>query len=248
MGTVNDIQFGARVRAVRLRLGWRQSDVAAKAGVGRSTVQRIESGQVARTPLGVIRAVLAALDMDLRLVAIWRGGELDRLVDEGHALLGGLTTSLLERLGWELRVETSYSIYGERGSIDLLAWHAGTRTLLVIELKSSLNSVEETLRRLDEKVRLAPQIAARFGWVPAITAFALVLPDDSTSRRRVQRHGRLLDRALPLRGRVARSWLQSPVGGAGMLLFLSDAHGEGRIRRIAPRRRVRQPKTRLSSA
>jgi hypothetical protein len=39
----------------------------------------------------------------------------------------------------------TFSIYGERGSIDLLAWHSETRTLLVVELKSELTSIEETL-------------------------------------------------------------------------------------------------------
>jgi hypothetical protein len=57
-------------------------------------------------------------------------------------------------------------VFGERGSIDLLAWHESSRTLLVIELKTELTSVEETLRRHDSKVRLAPGIAReRFGWI-----------------------------------------------------------------------------------
>ena len=48
---------------------------------------------------------------------------------------------------WILAPEVSYSIFGERGVIDILAWHPTRRALLVIELKSELTSIEETLRR-----------------------------------------------------------------------------------------------------
>jgi hypothetical protein len=41
------------------------------------------------------------------------------------------------------RLEASYSIYGERGSIDILAGHATTRSMLVVEVKSELMSIEE---------------------------------------------------------------------------------------------------------
>ncbi|HEY4753385.1 MAG TPA: helix-turn-helix domain-containing protein [Candidatus Limnocylindrales bacterium] len=238
---MDDRHFGGRVRAVRLRLAWRQCDVAAKAGLSRSTVQRIERGQLDSMALSHVRAVLRALDMDLELVPRWRGGELDRIADEGHAAIVGLVADILENDGWTVVTEVSFSVYGERGSIDLLAWHPGTRTLLVVEVKTSLNSVEETLRRMDVKVRLAPRIAReRFGWDPISIGSMLALPDDATSRRRVARHDPVLRRAFPIRGRDGRAWLRSPTGSAHLLLFLSDALGAGRIRRIAPRRRVRR--------
>ncbi|HET9456275.1 MAG TPA: hypothetical protein VFO78_02955 [Candidatus Limnocylindrales bacterium] len=95
----------------------------------------------------------------------WRGGDLDRLLDARHARLAETATRLLQAAGWEVAPEVSFSVYGERGSIVLLAWHPGTRTLLVIELESELTSIEETLRRHDTKVRLAGRIGReRFGW------------------------------------------------------------------------------------
>ncbi|HEY4190087.1 MAG TPA: hypothetical protein VGM28_06685, partial [Candidatus Limnocylindrales bacterium] len=58
-------------------------------------------------------------------------------------------------------------IYGERGSIDILAWHAATRTLLIVEVKTEIASAEEMLRRHDAKVRLGPAIGReRFGIAP----------------------------------------------------------------------------------
>ena len=66
------------------------------------------------------------------------------------------SAALLEAEGWLTAAEVTYSGYGERGSIDLLAFHPATRTLLVVEVKTEIASVEETLRRHDAKVRLAP--------------------------------------------------------------------------------------------
>ena len=49
---------------------------------------------------------------------------MDRLVDDRHAVLVAAAGSLLTRAGWEVLPEVTYSRYGERGSIDLVAWHA----------------------------------------------------------------------------------------------------------------------------
>ena len=190
--------------------------------------------------VGVIRAVLRALEIELSLDARWRGGELDRVADEDHAALVGRLAGLLERAGWTIRPEVSYSVYGERGSIDLLAWHPASRVLLVVEVKTTLNSVEDTLRRHDAKVRLARAIAIeRFAWDARAVARMLALPDVSTSRRRVARHDSVLGRTYALRGRAAGAWLTEPAGGPGMVMFLSPIPGESGRRRQAGRRRVR---------
>ena len=102
-------------------------------------------------PVRRVAAIARALDADLVVSLRWRGGELDRLFDEGHASVLGHVAELLQAYGWITEPEVTYSVYGERGSIDLLAWHAPTRTLLVIEVKTELTSVEATLRKHDEK-------------------------------------------------------------------------------------------------
>jgi hypothetical protein len=85
-----------------------------------------------------LRRVLAALDAWLVAEVRWRGAALDRLLDEDHATIVALVVSLLTAYGWETRVELTYSEFGERGSFDILAWHAPSRTLLVIEIKTDL--------------------------------------------------------------------------------------------------------------
>lgn len=236
------MRIGLRIRAVRHRLGWRQSDVATRAAVSQDTVSRVERGQLGALQLRTIRAVCRALEIELAQEVRWRGGDLDRLADEGHATLVAAVCRLLERAGWVVQPEVSFSVYGERGSIDVLAWHPGARMLLVVEVKTSLVSVEETLRRHDVKVRLASAIARdRLGWAAAGVSRLLVLPDDSTSRRRVGRHAAVLDRVYAVRGRAATAWLRDPIAARGLLVFLSPTLARRTGQTPVSRRRVRTP-------
>jgi len=239
MAVMNDVQIGIRFRALRQRRGWRQEDLADRAGVSQDVVSRIERGRLENVPLAKLRRVAAALDADFVLLLRWHGGDLDRLTDEGHAHLVGRVIELLKAGGWQVRTEVSYSIYGERGSIDVLAWHPGTRTLLVVEVKTELVSVEETIRKHDEKARLAARIAAeQLGWTAAAVARILVLPDRSTPRRHVDRHRSVLDAAYPVRGMAVRRWLEQSVGGIAGILWLDP--GTGVDSRPLARKRIRR--------
>jgi hypothetical protein len=64
---------------------------------------------------------------------------------------------------WILAPEATFSIYGERGAIDILAWHPGRRVVLVIELKTDVVDLNELLGTLDRKRRLARTIASERG-------------------------------------------------------------------------------------
>jgi transcriptional regulator with XRE-family HTH domain len=220
---MDDPRIGRRFRALRQRLGWRQADLGARAGVAQDTVSRVERGRFGAMPIGRLRAVARALDAEVVLSLRWRGGDLDRLVDEGHAALVGHVIRWLTALGWEVQPEVTFAVYAERGSIDVLAWNRASRTLLVIEVKTELVSVEETLRRHDVKVRLAARIAAeRFGWQPIAVGRLLVLPDTSVARRRVARHESVLTGAYPARQETVRRWLRAPTGPIAGLAFVSD--------------------------
>ena len=65
------------------------------------------------------------------------------------------TVRLLGRLGWTTEVEVSFAIWGERGSIDVVAFHPSLGALLVIEVKSAVADSQATLHGLDRKARLA---------------------------------------------------------------------------------------------
>ncbi len=187
--------------------------------------------------LGDAERLFAVLGAYVNVTVTWRGGQLDRLMDERHADICRGYAEFLRSLGWDVLAEATYSIYGERGSVDLLAWHAQTRTLLVIEVKSELVSAEETLRRHDAKVRLGRQIGReRFGVAPLRVASLLVLAETMTNRRRVARLGALLDGAYPVRGDTVRRWLRQPDGDLSGLVFSNTGRTGTRSRIAGPSR------------
>ena len=241
------VRVGRSVRALRLRAGLRQSDLSARARVPREVISEVERGFVSRASLDDLHQLAAALGADLDVRIRWRGEGLDRLLDEAHAATVGATVARLGRTGWETAVEVSFSIWGERGSIDVLAWHARSRTLLVVEVKSVIPDIQAMLHGLDRKTRLAPKVATERGWRPAAVGRLLVVAESPTSRGRVRRSGAVLDAALPSRGPAVRSWLRGPRGSIAGIWFLSNAAHAHTRRPIWRRERVRVGQRRSTS-
>jgi len=209
---MRDLELGRLVRALRRRRGWRQADCAERARVHRSTWSNLERGLVRQMSVEAVRACLAVLEVTLDLVPRWRGPAMDQLLDERHAAMQAAWKTRLERWGWLVRAEVSYSRYGERGRIDLLAWHASTRTLLVIEIKTQIVDLQALLGGLDVKRRLAPHVAQELGLGrPAAVIPLLILAEDSSNRRRLARYASLFA-GFSIRGKRAISWLHRPVG------------------------------------
>ena len=198
-----------------------------------SRIERGDSGRMARHTVG---RVLQAVGADVVTIVRWRGGQLDRLLDEGHAALVGATSDLLRRHGWQVLTEVTYAEWGERGSVDILAWHAATGRLIVIEIKTEIASAEELLRRHDEKVRLAPKLARdRIGVTPRSVARLLVLADRTSNRSRLARLEASVGATYPARGAAVRRWIADPSATAAMhgLLFLREPDRTRRgIRRV----------------
>ena len=243
-------RFGRAVRALRFRRGWRQEDLAGVAGVSRSQVGRIERGEGGRLPVDALDRVAGALGgrADLRL--LWQGEGLDRLLDEAHARLVEWVVRRLKALGWEVAVEVSFARNGERGSIDVLAFHPGRRALLVIEVKSVTPDMQAMLGGLDRKARLGPAIARERGWDPATVARVLVLGDTRTNRRRLDGHEATVRSALPAGTREIARWVADPVAPAPAgVWFVSAVRGaDGNpVRRHRVRRRHAPPSVGRSS-
>jgi transcriptional regulator with XRE-family HTH domain len=218
---MDDARIGRSLRVLRRRRGMRH--LAAAAHVSQATVSVAEHGHVGALSLATVRRLFAALDAGFEGSVLWRGGAIDRLLDERHAQLVGASVARLSAWGWRVAVEATYSIYGERGSIDVLAGHDATRSLLVEEIKTELMSVEAVGRKTDEKLRLARRqlCRERFGWTAIAGARVLVLPSTDTARRSVARHAPVLDALFPARGSQVRSWLRRPTGELSGILFVA---------------------------
>lgn len=235
---VDDQRARRALRGLRQRRRWRQADLAQQAQISQSTESLIERGHLDHLTLGTIRRAFATCDASVSLDVRWRGGELDRMLDAKHAELVAAVGRYLDEHGWNATFEVTYSHYGERGSIDVVAIRGDA--VLVVEVKSELTSIEETLRKLDEKARRARQIVfERTGRRPLIVGRLLVLPDTTASRGRVLGHAAILGRALPGRAVALRDWLRSPTDAfSGILFVRNTSTGDGARRVTGPRKRI----------
>lgn len=235
MRGVNAERLGRLARMLRVRQRLTQAGLSDRAGVSRRAVSSLENGRARDLRLGALEGILAAVGARVDLRVLWNGPELDRLLDAGHAALGASVKRRLERWGWLVRVEVSYSRYGERGRIDLLALHPATGALLVIEIKTELVDVQALLGSLDVKARLARDVARQLGWQVRSVVPVIVFAEDDALRRRLRRLETLFDR-YPLRGRAAVTWLRRPVETPTGVLWITALAGSRQ--KLAVGRRV----------
>lgn len=246
---VDGYTLGQLHRTLRHRAGLTQEELAGRCGVRRWKVVKLEAGEIGKLRFADVQRCLGALDARLDIRAWYHGAAAERVLDEAHARLVGQVIDVLRSHGWLVQVEVSFSNYGDRGSIDVLGWHPDRLALAVHEIKSELGSIEGTLRPFDVKCRLARSIVReRFGWHPLVVGRILVLPEDRTARRAVERHAVVLGAALPSRSRAVRTWLRDPVADVSGIWFLTDVQQSNAKRNPSAIRRVRRPLPRSGSA
>jgi len=228
---MDPVRLGLSLRALRRRRGWTLRLLADESGVSSSALQRIERGGAEEVTGRVLRRICVTLGARFEQQILWQGEALDRLLDKEHARIVDDVVRWLRAEGWVVRVEATFAIGGERGSIDILAYHEPTGTLLVIEVKSVLPDLQGLLAGIDRKARVAPSLARRQGWRVKAVARLVVLPGDSTTRRRAGAHAATLDAALPARTNEVRRWAHDPSGAIAGILFLPrPARGTSRHR------------------
>jgi transcriptional regulator with XRE-family HTH domain len=233
---------GATFRAVRIKRGWRQVDLALRARVHRSVISNIERGHLEGIAIGTLLNVARALEIQVTFTTRWRAGDLDRLISGKHAGLheGVARWFDTELPEWILAPEVSYSINGERGVIDILAWHPRRRALLVIELKTDIVDVNELVGSMDRRRRLAWRIARDRGWEPLTVSTWVLVAGGHTNRARLRGHRTMLRNAFPIDGRAMAGWLRRPdreVKGLSLWERHDASHGPGTF---AARHRVRR--------
>ena len=167
------------------------------------------------------------------------------MIGAGHAAMHESVAQLLRDTEWLMAPETTFSIYGERGVVDVLAYHSSTGSLLVIELKTDLVDVQGLIGAVDRYRRLAPQLARERGWTARSVSCWVALRDTPANHRRLAFHATVLRTAFPQDGRRVHGWLRKPSGSIKALAFLSVSHpqrasatssGVKRVRRLAQAR------------
>lgn len=240
---MDNARIGRTIRVIRLRLGLSQHELGLRAKRSQQQISRLERGDLETTTIRALRAILGALGASLEVRVRWRGPELDRLLDADHAEIVAAATAILRGLGWEVLHEWTFNHFGERGAIDIVAWHPEARALLIVEVKSDLVDLQDLLGSLDRKARIALAVLApEQGWRPAAVARLVVLPDRSGLRARVSRFEDVLRPTLPARTRAVRAWLRAPRGPLAGIWFLRTARRER-----TPRPRERTPSRRQAA-
>ena len=146
---------------------------------------------------------------------------------------------VLRSANWVVATEVSFNEFGERGSIDVLAFHRETRSLLVIEVKTTIADAQDLQASLDRKVRLARKIAADRGWHARSVAKVLVLVDTRANRQRVGVLSATFTVTFPSRTWAVRRWVanpseREPLRGIWFLRIGSQAVVTQRVRRRSP--------------
>jgi hypothetical protein len=173
--------------------------------------------------------VAVELDVSIAINATWRGGQGDRLLDRAHAAIVDRVIGTLQSLGWDVTAEFTFNHFGDRGSVDVLAWHAGERILLIIEVKATLTDLQDLLVSLSRKLRVVPDLARRqLGWDATHIARIVVVAGTAANRSVVARHAAIFEASFPATSREVRSWLRRPLGPlAGLWLMSTSSLGSG---------------------
>jgi transcriptional regulator with XRE-family HTH domain len=238
---MEDQRLGAAIRRIRVGRNLRQVDLAALAGVPRSVVIAAEAGRLDSVPFGHLRRVARALGGRFEGQLLWRGGDLDRLLDRGHAAMHEAVARWLDEVGgWLAFPEVSFARSGERGVIDIVAWHAASRSLVVIELKTRLVDISALMATMDVRRRVAWQIARERGCDPTSVSIWVVVAPSRTNARILADHRTVLRSKFPDDGRAIRRWLAQPLGEVSALSFLSHVRVGDLGRDVTTPRRVRR--------
>jgi transcriptional regulator with XRE-family HTH domain len=226
---MDHVRFGLALRALRRRRAWTQQQLADRASLSRSAVQRIDRGGVDDFTGRTVRKIAVALGARYDQRILWQGEGLDK----DHAAIVEQVIRWLRAEGWDVVPEATFVLAGQRGSVDVLAFQAATGSLLIVEVKSVVPDMQAMLSSMDRKMRAAPILARERGWRIASVSRVLVLPDDRTARRRIETHRATVDAVLPARTRDVRRWARSPSGAIAGILFLPRAAARGRHRIVA---------------
>lgn len=199
--------------AIRYHLGLSQEAAAALAGVSQSAYSRAERGRLAGVTLGTLDRIAAAMGTTLTVGVQYQGGLADRLVDAAHSTLVEFVVTFFRRQGWQVELEFSFNVFGDRGSVDVLAWQAATPTLLIVEVKSRFSDLEAML------ILDIPEATGRAGHRSRRARLGRLdrgTPDPryGTAENRAipDRHAAIFDSSFPARASEVRRWLRAPHG------------------------------------
>lgn len=195
----------------RMALGWSQAELATKAAVSQSTISRVEHALAPEITVGRIRGIFEAMggciEFELRPPLLVTDG---RQRDAAHARCLAHVRGRLERSGWVVQREVEVVDGRTRGWIDLVAFHAITRSLLIQEIKTEIADFGAAERQLGFHERVGMNAAARFGWRARSTIGCLLVLATEANDLRLRENRDSLAGSFPLRASDLRQIIEHP--------------------------------------
>lgn len=226
-------QASALIRDGRVRLAMTTVDLAERSGVSRQMISDLEHA-IANPTLETLEKVFRGLDLDIEFIPNVRpvvlGGS-PRQRDAAHAILSGYVQRRLVAAGFLVRREVRIDSGRYHGWIDLLAFHPGSGTLLVIEIKTVIDDLGGIERTLDWYAREARGVAATIGWqAKRVVPWLLVLATDDVDGQ-VRANRDAINAAFPMRAAAMADLLADPASAssAGRGIALVDPRSRRRV-------------------
>ena len=217
-------EFGRASRNTRLRLDLTQQAVAAAARISRGYLARVESG-CANPSLALMERLAEVLGLRLELTATPPIFLTERRShDLVHARCSGAVDRRLTAAGWVVEREVDVSEGRVHGWIDLLAFHARTATLVIVEVKTRLDDVGAMERQMSWCERHAWPAARRLHWVPRNASAWLVALWSEEVERAIAANPETFA-AFPRRADEMLSAVRGmPIAGRGLALLDPRSH------------------------
>ena len=201
-------ELGRVIRDARRLIGWSQRDLATRVGASQAAIWRLETGQPGRVDLALVEHVLEALGMRGSIGIDGRHLEDRRRQRDGlHAVMNGFSARRLDRLGSSTATEVQIGDQHPRGWIDLMAFRAEDRALVIEEVKTDIPDMGGLQRSLSFYAREARSVAAGLGWQARSVVVLVVGLDSEAMARRLADNRAIIDQAFPGSVPVMAAWL-----------------------------------------
>lgn len=132
------VSGGTRLRDERLRRQLTLDDLAERAGLGRSTAQRAESGEPVSLETYARLGTALSLRPELLFAdAARRDAPVLRGADAVHAAMGDLEARHMRQFGFGVAIDDPYQHFQFAGRADAVAWNLDARAMLHIENRTA---------------------------------------------------------------------------------------------------------------
>lgn len=231
------VSAGVRLRDERTRRGLTLDDVAGRAGVGRSTLHRVEMGEPATLETYARIATALSLRADLTLAdPTHRDATARRDQDLVHAAMGELEVRQFRSRGRAVAIDEPYQHYQFAGRADVVAWDQKERHLLHIENRTRFPNVQEAAGVFNAKRAYFPAaFAERLGlraWRSVTHVIAALWSSETMHTLRLRRA--TFESLCPDRSDAFAAWWDGEPVGPGVtstLILVDPAALLGRKRR-----------------